>query len=267
MKREDWLPALLGLVIGLAIGLYYSWVINPVEFVETSPASMREDFKADYLALIASAYTYSGDLARAEARIAIFQEPNPAAIFSQLAQQRLAMGRPQSETRAIALMAAALGDRPTPMASAPAQTKAVSPSPITSTPTLTRTPPPSPTRTPTPTPGAPFELLDQEKVCDPDLYAPLIQVVVIDAAGRAVPGVEVLVVWDTGQDHFFTGLKPELGLGYGDFTMTVGVIYTVQVVKSESPITGLTAEDCFEDGDESFPGSWLLTFQQPELPR
>jgi hypothetical protein len=266
MKREDWLPILLGLVIGLAIGLYYSWVINPVEFVETSPGSMRDDFKADYLALIASAYAYSGDLARAEARIAIFQELNPALTFSQLAQKRLAMGRPQSETRAIALMAAALGDRPTPVASVPAQTKVISPSPIKSTQAPTRTPLPPPTRTPSPTPGAPFELLDQEKVCDPDLYAPLIQVVVIDAVGRAIPGVEVLVVWDTGQDHFFTGLKPELGLGYGDFAMTEGVIYTVQVLKSETPITGLTAEDCFGDGDELFPGSWLLTFQQPELP-
>jgi hypothetical protein len=266
MKREEWLPIALGLMLGLAIGLYYSWVLNPVEFVETSPASMRDDFKADYLALIASAYTYSGDLARAEARIAIFREPNPAVIFSELAQTRLAMGRPQSETRAIALMAAALGDRPTPRASVAADTKVASPSAIQSTRTPTRTPLPPPTKTLTPTPGAPYGLLDQEKVCDPDLYAPLIQVVVIDAAGRAVPGVEVLVVWDTGQDHFFTGLKPELGLGYGDFTMTEGVIYTVQVVKSESPITGLTAEDCFGDEDELFPGSWLLTFQQPELP-
>jgi hypothetical protein len=266
MKRENWLPILLGLVIGLAIGLYYSWVINPVEYVETSPASLREDFKSDYLALIASAYAYSGDLARAEARIAIFQEPNPATTFSQLAQKRLAMGRPQSETRALALMAAALGERPTPLASVPAQTRIVSPSPTLYTSTPTRTPLPPPTRTPTPTPGAPFELLDQEKVCDPDLYAPLIQVVVIDAAGRPVPGVEVLVVWDTGQDHFFTGLKPELGMGYGDFAMTEGTIYTVQVVKSETPITGLMAEDCIGDDDELFPGSWLLTFQQPEFP-
>jgi hypothetical protein len=266
MKREDWLPILLGLVIGLAIGLYYSWVINPVEYVETSPASLREDFQADYLALIASAYAYSGDLARAEARIAIFREPNPAITFSQLAQKRLAMGHPQSETRALALMAAALGERPTPLASAPVRTRVVSPSPPETTPTPTRTPLPPPTRTPTPTPGAPFELFDQEKVCDPDLYAPLIQVVVVDAAGRPVPGVEVLVVWDTGQDHFFTGLKPELGLGYGDFAMTGGVIYTVQVVKSETPITGLTAEDCIGDEDDLFPGSWLLTFQQPEFP-
>ena len=34
------------------------------------------------------------------------------------------------------------------------------------------------------------------------------------------PSVELVVTWDEGEDHFFTGLQPELGLGYGDFLMT-----------------------------------------------
>jgi len=266
MKRGGWLPLLVGFTLGLVIGLYYSWGVNPVKYLDTAPASLREDFKSDYLALIASAYAYSGDLVRAQARLSLFPDPNPAVTLSQQAQKRLAMGRPHSETQSLALLAAALGDRPTPLAFTPSQASVTLPSPIEPTLTPTPTPLPPPTRTPTATPGAPFELLDQEKMCDPDLHAPLIQVEVVDAAGRPVPGVEVLVVWDTGQDHFFTGLKPELGLGYGDFAMTEGVTYTLQLTKSETPITGLMIEDCVGDEGDLYPCSWLLTFQQPALP-
>jgi len=46
-------------------------------------------------------------------------------------------------------------------------------------------------------------------VCDASLSPPLIQVEALDAQGAPVPGAEVLIVWDEGQDHFFTGLKPE----------------------------------------------------------
>jgi hypothetical protein len=100
-------------------------------------------------------------------------------------------------------------------------------------------------------------------VCDTDLGQPLLQVEVVDAAGQPVPGAEVRVVWDTGQDHFFTGLKPDLGVGYGDFTLTPGVTYTVQLVDSDQPVTGLTSGECEAADGSRYAGSWLLRFQQP----
>lgn len=254
------------LLLGLAAGLYYAWVINPVEYVETAPASMRADYQADYLTLVALAYASTGDLDRARTRLALIPDPDPAGTLSQLAQIRLAAGRPEKEARSLAMLAAALGERPTPVASAstPAASPFSTPTGPTKTPTITR--PPPPTRTPTSTPGAPFEMVDREQICDPDLLAALIQIEVLDAAGRPVPGIEALVVWDEGQDHFFTGLKPELGVGYGDFTMQEGVYYTVQLVESGVPITGLITEDCISEDGDLFPGSWMLTFQQPALP-
>lgn len=262
MRSSGLLPLLLGLAIGLALGLYYSWAINPIEYVDTAPASLREDFKSDYLSLIASAYASSGDLPRAKARLAMFPDPHPATTLSQLAQTRLATGRPQSETQALARLAASLGDQPPPLASTAVSTIALPTAHIWPTSTPTQASLPTPTRTPSPTPGAPFELIDRERVCSSSLPNPLIQIEVIDATGRSVPGVEVLVIWDTGQDHFFTGLKPELGMGYGDFTMTEGVTYTMQLVESNTPVTGLMAEECIGDNGELFFGSWLLTFQQ-----
>jgi hypothetical protein len=100
-------------------------------------------------------------------------------------------------------------------------------------------------------------------VCDPLLAEPLIQVHVSDAAGGPVSGAEVLVIWDEGQDRFFTGLKPELGLGYADFSMTEGVTYSLQLSATGEPITGLSTFACSDEQAEDYLGSWLLQFEQP----
>jgi hypothetical protein len=254
---------LAALALGIAAGLYYAWGVNPVSYTDTSPVSLRDDFRSDYLTLIASAYDATGDLQRARARVAIFAYADPGPVLSALAQQRLAQGWPEAEARALARLAADLqGASPsTPGAQAATPTLAGSPTP---TRTVTPVPSPAPTRTPTSTPGAPFRLLEREPVCDEALDRPLLQVVVVDAADQPVPGSEVRVVWDTGQDHFFTGLKPDLGVGYGDFEMSPGVTYTVQLVDSDQPVTGLTPGECTASDGTRYPGSWLLRFQQPE---
>ena len=110
-------------------------------------------------------------------------------------------------------------------------------------PTATDTP--LPTRTPVPTPAAPFVLLSKEKVCDPNLPAPLIQVQTLDADGQPVPGVEIIINWGTSEEnHFFTGLKAELGQGYADFTMTPDVVYTLRLAGGGQPIPDLQASEC-----------------------
>jgi hypothetical protein len=266
MNRARILLTIIGLIIGLAAGLVYSWTINPVEYTDTAPASLRQDFKEDTISLIASAYVATGDLNRARARLAYLGIQAAPEELSRLAQSRLASGRPESEARALAQLASVLGERPSAITLTPPPA-----TPLSATqarPTITSTLPPTRTRTPTPsaTPGAPFALVDQQSICDPDLLESQIQVEVLDAAGDGVPAVEILVIWDTGQDRFFTGLKPELGAGYADFTMTPGTVYSLQISESERPISGLIAEDCQESSGESYAGSWRLTFQQPGIP-
>ena len=243
---------LLGLGIGLAGGLYYAWLVNPVEYVDTAPESLRADFRGDYLGLIASAYASGGDLVRARTRLALFPDLDSATELASLAQQRLAAGVADTEASALSQLASALSQGPT---RTPAPTVSVSPAPSS-------TPRPSPTRRPTATPGAAFLLTSREQICDPLLSEPLIQVVVLDAAQGAVPGREVIVVWNTGQDHFFTGLKPELGLGYGDFAMTEGVSYTLRLADSQQPVTNLATHECEGEEDQPYLGSWLLQFEQ-----
>jgi hypothetical protein len=266
MKPRAFLPLALGVLIGLAAGLYYSWVVNPVEYVDSSPASLRQDFKEDYLALIAAGYAHTGDLQHTRARLSSLKLEDPASALSRLAQSRLAEGQPEAEVLALAQLAAVLGQRPVPNAATDRVASTATPSAPSSSPT----PSPTATRTPTPrptaTPGAPFRLTDQEQVCDLRQGESQIQVRALDASGEGIAGVELLVIWDAGQDHFFTGLKPELGAGYADFAMQPGVTYTLQLRDGDRPITGLSAPDCADDSGVSYAGSWLLTFQQPSLP-
>jgi hypothetical protein len=121
-----------------------------------------------------------------------------------------------------------------------------------------------PTRPPTPTPPGSFGFSGKRLVCDISLKQPLIQVLTLGAAGEPVPGVEVLVAWSGGSDHFFTGLKPELGLGYGDFVMRPDVAYTVALASSPaSAVAGLTIETCTSNEGQTYPGTWQLVFSQP----
>jgi hypothetical protein len=136
----------------------------------------------------------------------------------------------------------------------------------TQPPTATRlptiTPQRLPTRTPTATPPGAFSFVGRQLICDPDLNPPLIQVVTEDAAGQPVPGVEIWVTWDGGLDHFFTGLKPDMGLGYADFVMTPGVDYTVHLAESPSAsVPGLVVTDCTGSSGEVFAGSWRVSFR------
>jgi hypothetical protein len=133
---------------------------------------------------------------------------------------------------------------------------------LTLLPTATDTP--LPTRTPVPTPAAPFVLLSKEKVCDPNLPAPLIQVQTLDADGQPVPGVEIILNWGASEEnHFFTGLKAELGQGYADFTMTPDVVYTLRLAGGGQPIPDLQASECEASNGDRYWGSWLLEFGQP----
>ena len=266
MSRLGNFSLIIGLLLGFAAGLFYSWTINPVEYIDSSPDSLREDFKSDYLTLIASAYVATGDADRARARLAWVQITDPASTLGRMAQSRLAAGRPQSEVRALAQLAAMLGERPSPLIATPTPHGAATKTPLPPSPTFTPTATPSPTLFPTATASAPFSLTAKDEICDPALQEAQIQILVLDAAGHGVAGVEALVVWDIGQSTFFTGLKPELGPGFADFTMQEGVTYSLQLIQGDGLETDISAESCTDGDGEPFAGSWLFTYQQSASP-
>ena len=65
-----WARFLIFLIIGIGIGLLYGWIIDPVEYVDTFPEVLREDYKTDYVLMVAEAFQENRDIDLAAARLA-----------------------------------------------------------------------------------------------------------------------------------------------------------------------------------------------------
>jgi hypothetical protein len=292
-NRGPWY-LITGLVLGIIAGVLIAWVVQPVTYTNTTPASLRADFKDQYRAMIAAAYLANGDLVRARDRLKLLDDKDPYRTLAEQAQRTLAEGTFPQEARALGLLAIALGQPPATGVASPGAAQispsvpVISASPtitVTITPgvvltttittavaTLTPTRAPStllptvtplPTRTATPTEGAPFIVDKQDLICDPTIKEPQIQVTTLDAARQGVPGVELVVSWDGGENSFFTGLKPEQGAGYADFTMTPGVVYSLRLRNGGQPVPNLSATECEKNDGSRYFGTWRIVFIQP----
>lgn len=285
MRQHGGSPLFLitGLVIGVILGLVYGWVITPTESFETHPQSLQWSYKNTYREMIAEAYLASGDLGRANARLDLLGDDDFIRELQKQAQITLEQGSPNI-ARALGVLAAHLEEGPdsvpliepgltleptvtglpneTATAAATTEPTSTSAPDLSAVPTITDLP--KPTLIPTATQGAPFALLDFDFNCDnPNNSAPLILVFVKDAGGRQVPGVQVIVTWEGGKNSFFTGFKPEFGLGYADFEMTPGVSYDLTLADSDDPVPALVARDCPGAGGGRFWAVWVVNYKQP----
>lgn len=285
------LQIILTLLIGLGLGLAYSWLISPVTYVDASPAILRVDFKDQYRTVIAASYASTHDLPRARARLELLGDVDPIGELSAQAQRMLASGEPFESARPLAQLAtdlqqgfASVASTNTPFTivvntltletlfgETPLPTETfISDEPTLSfeqTPLVFQQPlatsTPRPTSPPNPAAGSPFTLVGQDTVCDTSLKEGLLQVMLMDSRRRQVPGIKIIVTWNQGEDNFFTGLKPELGNGYADFIMKAETIYSVRVVEGGSFVPNIAAPTCTDPNGTNYMGGLLLTFQQP----
>lgn len=292
MRRAVW-SVLLALLLGMGIGLGYAWVLSPHPITNAPPSALRADFKDQYRSLIVAAYAATGNLPRAQARLAVLGDANPVEALNAQAQRMLASPQTFERAEDVAALASALEAG---ISGAPVRTPTMdipldagntftptSPTSLTDLPVLLSETPElietqttalesiptaveatsRPTHTPTPVPGKPFTLTGQETVCDSNLPDGLLQVMVLNRSRRQVAGAEIVITWDGGKEQFFTGLKPELGNGYADYLMTPDTTYTVQLVRGSDVALGITAPTCQSPDGTTFLGGIKLTFQQP----
>jgi hypothetical protein len=301
-SRGPWY-LLTGLVIGVALGLVYAWVFQPVKYVDTIPSSLRADFKDQYRALIAAAYLGNGDLLRARERLKLLRDPDMFRALSEQAQRTLAGQGGDADARALGLLAIALGqappgpaiaitqqrlapqaeptrvagdttpgetvppedDQPAPTPGQPTQPPTTAPtvSPVVAMPSPAVTPSQPPAEPYQPTPGGPFLLLSQEKLCEGKLDNPQLQIEALDRFNRPVPGAPVIITWAGGEERFFTGLKPEKGQGYADFALTPGTLYTLRLGENGELVSDLAGLMCTPSSGAPYWGAWLIKFVQP----
>jgi hypothetical protein len=253
---------LLGIIIGAALGVFYGWVISPVKYVDTDPASLRADYKEQYVLLVASAYRTDGDLERARIRLSKLKDPDPLSSIIALAQRMAADGQ---DAAALAGLAADLGGGLQPVTPVPSPTGVQANAPTPTPPDVvspTLTPFSAPTAGVTPTPDDDYALVLQEPYCNDQQRQPLIIADVIDSASAPLPGVRLSVAWAEGNDAFVTGLKPEISSSYGDFLMEAGTTYSVQIGSRTPPVPGLVAPTCTSADGDRYPGAVRLVFQR-----
>ena len=106
MKRWVWI--LLAAALGVGLGLLYGWVVDPVHFVDLTPDTLRADYRADYILMVAEAYESEHDLDLAARRLAIFGSDSPADIASQALQFGPSAGFSPSELTTLEELVAAL---------------------------------------------------------------------------------------------------------------------------------------------------------------
>ena len=83
MKSTRLLFIVFTLIVGIGIGLVYGWIIDPVDFFDLTPDTLRADYKTDYVLMVAETYHVEQDPGLAARRLAIFGSQSPSAIASQ----------------------------------------------------------------------------------------------------------------------------------------------------------------------------------------
>jgi hypothetical protein len=273
---------LIGLAIGFAASLYFAWIVEPVSYSEASPARMSDRYRAEYILLVSQALEAGGDWQVAQKRLEALADDRIADTVGDQLADYLRQGESAESMRSLALLARQLGvqnaavdvfvprDPERLVEAVPGATAVATPparptddrlAPVN---TVQPSPTPTPSATPTPTAVPVYRLLSREQVCQADESALRIEVIAVDSSLEPLPAAEVIVIWEEGNDHFFTGFQPERGLGYGDFEMEPGIDYTVMMAEGSQLVTGLNVIEC-EEGLGGLPGGWRLTFQNSDV--
>lgn len=78
-----WIRFFIVLILGFCIGLVYGWLIDPVEYVDTNPDTLRIDYKTDYVLMVAEAYQADKNIDLAVDRLAFLELTSPEELVGQ----------------------------------------------------------------------------------------------------------------------------------------------------------------------------------------
>ena len=82
MTSSNLIKVAIAAILGIALGLVYGWVIDPIEYTDVPPNILREDYRADYVLMVAEAYQNEIDSETVARRLAVFGGESPALITS-----------------------------------------------------------------------------------------------------------------------------------------------------------------------------------------
>jgi len=100
--------AVVGLLVGFAIG----WWIWPVQYTNTAPYVLRQDYRDDYIVMVATAHEVEQDLEQARKRLKLLDSGEPATPVVELAERLIEVGGSAEDITYLARLAWALGNLP-----------------------------------------------------------------------------------------------------------------------------------------------------------
>lgn len=287
---KHWGVLIVGLVLGLAAGLLYTWVISPPEYYDTYPPLLDRPYRSEWIQMTVLAYGAEGNWNRTQLRLQGLPEAEIRPIAASVLDQAVASGRPLIILQRIAKLAASYGvdtpavdiytgedsTAPTPAPTATSQTIPPTPTPTATTIPPTNTPLPVPTITTTtaisPSLSA-FHIVSQTLTCtnSPQIAVSLMLSHTITVRRRAeiewlpLPGREVWLLWEDGADRAVTGFNPEMGLGYADFTVAPGRVYRLYIdVPRGAPVSTIQVEPCTSSEGEGWISRSLVLLTQED---
>lgn len=115
-QRKGLIALIAGGVLGLLLGLAIGWWWWPVEWTNSTPGNLRQDFQNDYIVWVAEQYERTGDLGWASSRLGVeyWKEDQLATTLGELAA---ALGGDDAER--LDTLAADLGAMPAAVEPAP----------------------------------------------------------------------------------------------------------------------------------------------------
>lgn len=95
--------------MGIALGIVVGWWLWPITYTNTSPASLRQDHRDDYVLMTAASYQLDQDLDAARARLVILDSQDPAAPVLELNEKLVIEGGSEDDIARLSELARALG--------------------------------------------------------------------------------------------------------------------------------------------------------------
>ncbi len=91
-KLSRYVPLIVGFLLGIAAGLLYGWFIRPTQIPETTPSSLSEEYRADFVLMTAEAYAEDEDIQKVRQRLSVLgpqsaEEVTSAALSFALANE------------------------------------------------------------------------------------------------------------------------------------------------------------------------------------
>ncbi len=97
MPSKNWIKIFIAIIAGVVLGIIYGLVIDPVEYTDATPNILREDYRTDYILMVAEAYQSEQDSELAARRLAMLGSEPPAQIVNSAIEYARTQGFTQDE--------------------------------------------------------------------------------------------------------------------------------------------------------------------------